>query len=82
VNCRITALDIAHESWVATTTVLVLPVAASPPPDTEQPAVAVARTVTAAALTASLRGVRMVVSPSAEEGTAGAVEMLDFLRRC
>jgi hypothetical protein len=83
VNWRITALDIAHESWLATTTVLVVPVASSPPPETEQPVVTAARTVTPAApAAASLRDVRMDVSPSAEEGTAGAVEMLDFLRRC
>jgi hypothetical protein len=60
-----------------------LPVVSSPAPETEQLVVTTARTVTPAALAAAnLRDVRMDVSPSAEEGAAAAVEMLDFLRRC
>src|SRR3954447_19245639 len=83
VNCRSTSLDIAHESWVATTTRLSALPASSDPLVTEHPATSPAQVISAVAARPVSRYIGMSrLSRRWGEGTAGTRSRLDFLRRC
>jgi hypothetical protein len=83
VNSASTFFDIAHESWLATTTVFPVPPDwFEDPPPTEQAARAAAETARAVAA-ATARTVGMMLSlPIDLGGDRAWRSRLDFLRRC